>query len=57
MKNQTMRDPSIKEQDAFRVLFNDRLCSPCFRSIGAAQAYLDLLERGDREPEYSAKTE
>lgn len=57
MENEVIRDPSVKNQgaqnpDTFRVIFDDRLCSPCFNSKGAAAAYLDMLTSGKRKPEY-----
>jgi hypothetical protein len=35
------------------VFFNNRLCSPCWMQKGPAQAYLELLQRGERQPEYA----
>lgn len=57
MENQVIRDPSVKNQgitnpDSFRVLFNDKLCSPTFNSKGAAIVYLQQLQKGIRKPEY-----
>jgi hypothetical protein len=52
MKNQAFRDPSVKDSDSYRVIFNNRICTPDFNSIGAARAYIDLLESGKRKPEY-----
>ena len=54
--NQAFRDPLSNRTgiESFRVIFNDRICSPDFNSIGAARAYLELLERGVRKPEYAA---
>jgi len=52
MEDQVTRDPAVKNMDSFRVIFNDRLCSPDFNSKGAAMAYLDMLREGRRKPEY-----
>lgn len=52
MKNEVVRDPAVKNCDSFIVIFNDRICSPNFNSKGAASAYLQMLERGQRKPEY-----
>lgn len=49
--NEVFRDPAVKDQDSYRVWFNDWLCSPNFNSIGAAKAYLEMLEKGWRKPE------
>ena len=60
MKNEVIRDPSVKNNgrnghpDSFIVVFNDRICTPNFNSLGAAKAYLDGLEAGTRKPEYPA---
>ena len=54
MENQVFRDPSVKDRDSFRVVFNDRICTPDFNSTGAAAAYLGALSAGYRSPEYSA---
>lgn len=56
MDDQVFRDPSVKNQgrdnpEAFRVMFQDKLCSPAFNSKGAAAAYLQQLQNG-REPEF-----
>lgn len=37
---------------AWTVVWNGAVCSPTFRSKGAAEAYFDMLKRGDRAPEY-----
>lgn len=58
MKNQVFRDPAVRginghpPEDSFRVAFNDKLCSPNFNSKGAAAAYLQMLELGQRKPEF-----
>ncbi len=52
MTNYVMQDPAVRDRDAFRVIFDNRLCSPTFNSRGAAAAYLAVLEDGRREPEY-----
>lgn len=49
--NQVFLDPDSKL--SWRVMFNNKVCSPDFNSRGAASAYLEMLERGDRKPEYS----
>jgi hypothetical protein len=49
--SQIFRDPAVKDFDSFRVIFDNRLCSPNFNSKGAALAYLEQLEKG-RKPEY-----
>lgn len=55
---EVFRDPSVKNQDqtkldVFRVLWKGKICSPEFNSRGAADAYLEMLRRGQRQPEYS----
>jgi hypothetical protein len=59
MENQVFRCPAFGRyyndgDGPFRVVFNDRVCSPDFNSKGAAAAYLELLEKG-RKPEYSER--
>lgn len=49
--SEVFRDPAVKGQDNFRVMFEGQLCSPDFNSKGAAAAYLEMLQRGDRKPE------
>jgi hypothetical protein len=49
MDDQVIRD--LAEPEAYRVIFEGRLCSPAFNSQGAAQIYLDMLRAGAREPE------
>ena len=53
MKFQVFRDPSVKDRESWRVMYNGRICSPSFNSEWAAIAYLDLLQKGYREPEYN----
>ena len=53
MKFQVFRDPSVKDQEVWRVMYNGRICSPTFNSEGAAMTYLDLLRKGYRKPEYN----
>lgn len=36
----------------YMVRFNSRLCSPTWRSKEPAQVYLNMLQKGLREPEY-----
>lgn len=52
-ENQVLRDPAEKQEECWRVVFNNRFTSPSFQSKGAAQVYLSLLEAGRRKPEYS----
>ena len=56
--NQVFRDPLTAKYGvwSWRVLFNDRVCSPDFNSEGAAATYLDMLQRGQRNPEYHTST-
>lgn len=51
--NHVFRDPAVKNEDSFRVLFNRGLTSPSFNCFGAALTYLQMLERGERAPEWS----
>ena len=53
LKFQVFRNTVVKDQDSFRVIYDNRLCSPNFNSLGAAYAYLSLLQKGYREPEYT----
>lgn len=53
MDNQVFRDPAEKLLESWRVLFNEKICSPTFNSKGAASAYLSLLNSDKRKPEYS----
>jgi hypothetical protein len=46
-----LRDPADRE--AWRVIYNGELTAPRFNSRGAAYAYLSMLQRGQRKPEYS----
>lgn len=39
--------------EEWRVDVNGATTSPQFNSKGAAEAYRDLLQRGDRKPEFS----
>jgi hypothetical protein len=52
MENAVIRDPSFRNGEAWRVIWNGLLTSPTFNSHGAAQAYLAMLIRGRRKPEY-----
>jgi hypothetical protein len=52
MQNQVFRDPSVKDHDYYRVMFDDRICSPGWQQVGPARAYLQALEAGTRRPEY-----
>jgi hypothetical protein len=57
MENQVFRDPAFgRFCDTYRVLFNNRVCSPDFNSKGAAGAYLKALVNGTRKPEYQRET-
>jgi hypothetical protein len=49
----TFRDPAVKGEEAWRVQFKGRITSPSFNSQGAAEAYLDALKQGRRQPEYA----
>lgn len=53
LPNIVFLDPSCKESSAWQVLFAGNIEPPQFNSKGAAQAYLDMLERGQRLPEYT----
>jgi hypothetical protein len=53
MDNQVIRDPAVKDMNIYRVIFNDRICSPSWHQVGPALAYLDLLTRELRAPEYA----
>lgn len=44
--------PQDKTGGCWVVWFRGRLCSPFFNSKGAANAYLDALAAGTRQPEY-----
>jgi hypothetical protein len=52
MDFQVFRDPAEKEREAWRVIYAGKLTTPRFNSRGAAHAYLALLQRGERRPEY-----
>jgi hypothetical protein len=41
-----------RDDQLFRVKFNGRLTTPTFTSHGAASAYLDMLVKGTRQPEF-----
>lgn len=43
--------------DEWKVSFQGRVCSPAFNAKGPAQAYLDALRAGTRQPEYHQKEE
>lgn len=47
---QVFRDP--EDRDAWRVIYDGKLTTPLFNSRGAAYAYLTMLQRGDRKPEF-----
>lgn len=38
--------------ETFRAVWRGRLCTPEWEQRGPAEAYLDMLERGQRQPEY-----
>lgn len=43
----------IKDRDGgFFVVWHGQACTPHFNSMGAAEAYRDMLRRGQRSPEY-----
>ncbi len=37
----------------YRVAWNGRLCSPVWQQRGPAEAYLQMLHSGSRQPEYA----
>ena len=49
MIHEIVQDPI---NDGWRVVFDGRLTSPCFNSRAAAEAYLNMLVHGTREPEW-----
>ena len=49
---EVLRDPSVRDDDCFRVSFGGELTSPCFNSRGAAEVYAHQLRRGERQPEW-----
>lgn len=51
--NQIVRDYTITS--GWRVIFKGQLTTPLFNSEGAATAYLNLLIKGVRKPEYVIK--
>jgi hypothetical protein len=51
---EVFRDPANKQQEEWRVRFENRITSPSFNSREAAAVYLSILTRGLRRPEYSA---
>lgn len=51
MANVVFRNPADKDSASWIVSFEGNIASPTFNSKGAAQAYLDMLERGQRQPE------
>lgn len=53
--NQVFRDPAVKTEESWRVLFNGRITSPTFANKGAADGYMDLLKAGSRKPEYEGE--
>lgn len=55
MRNQVFRDPSVKDSEAWRVLYNGEVLTPVFNSKGAAQVYLNQVECGLRKPERKIK--
>lgn len=56
MKNQVFLDPSIKTEKSWRVCFNESIVKADFNSKGAAQAHLELLEKGYYEKKSLDKT-
>ena len=40
-------------RDGWHVMWQGRVCSPVWMERGPAEAYLDLLRSGYRQPEYS----
>jgi len=53
-KFQVFRDPAEKQAEVWRVIYEGKLTTPRFNSRGAAHAYLAILQRGQRKPEYAA---
>ena len=45
------RKPGTQEP-FWKVVWDQHLLTPDFQSKGAAQAYLAMLNRGERQPEY-----
>lgn len=52
-KDQVFLDPSEKQLVNWRVFYNGKITSPSFNSKGAAEAYLDIIRKGIRKPEYN----
>lgn len=52
MQTEVIRDPSVKQDEMWVVVVDGLLTSPTFNSKGAAEAYSDMLQRGQRKPEY-----
>ena len=48
---EVVRDP--EDREAWRAIHDGRVTTPRFNSRDAAYAYLEMLERGQRKPEYS----
>lgn len=46
-------DPSDKTGGSWMVFVDGRVCSPRWNSKGAALAYVAMLERGARKPEFN----
>lgn len=44
--------PFSESLEQWEVVWDNRLTSPTFNSRGAAQAYADILNRGQRMPEF-----
>ena len=45
-QNQVFRDPSVKSEECWRVMYEGKIVRADFNCRGAAQAHLDLLESG-----------
>ena len=48
---EVVRDP--EDRETWRAIHDGRVTTPRFNSRDAAYAYLEMLERGQRKPEYS----
>jgi hypothetical protein len=51
--SEVIRDPAIKTEDSWRVIWHGRILTPEFNSKGAAEAHLGLLRLGVVKPDFS----
>lgn len=51
MKGEVIRDPSVKDEDIWRVVWDGKIQSASFQSKGAAEVQLSLIRLGIRKPE------